>query len=92
MESLLDLGSVNLTIPAWQMALYIGIVAFYMIWGRIKCCFLTTYVFALYWGYYLYSSEFLKVTHGNPSAESAYIGFGLALIAFNLFALFYEER
>jgi hypothetical protein len=92
MESLLDLGSVNLTIPAWQMALYIGIVAFYMIWGRIKCCFLATYFFALYWGYYLFSSEFLKAAHGNPGAESAYLAFGLALIVFNLFALFYEER
>ncbi len=92
MESLFDLGTVRLTIPAWQMALYIGIIAFYMIWGRIKCCLLTTFAFALYWGYYLFSPDFLQVAHGNPSAESAYFGFGMALVAFNLIALFYEER
>ena len=92
MESLFDLGTVKLTIPAWQMALYVGLISFYMIWGRIKCCLLTTYVFALYWGYYMFSSDFLRATHGSPSAESAYFAFGLALIAFNLIAIFYEER
>ena len=92
MESLFNLGTVNLTIPAWQMALYVGLFSFYMIWGRIKCCLLTTYVFALYWGYYLFSREFLAAARGSPGAESVYFGFGLALIAFNLIALFYEER
>lgn len=92
MEGLFDLGSVNLTIPAWQMALYVGLIAFYMIWGRVKCCLLTTYGFAFYWGYYLFSHDFLTAARGSTSAESAYLGFGLALIAFNLIALFYEER
>ena len=92
MEALFDLGRVNLTIPAWQMALYVALVALYMILGRVKCCFLTTYLFALYWGYYLFPHDFLTAAHGNPGAESAYLAFGFALIAFNLFALFYEER
>jgi hypothetical protein len=92
MESLFDLGSVNLTVPAWQLALYIGVVAFYMIWGRVKLCLLTTFGVAFYMAYYLFSAEFLHVINGRPSAESAYFGFGLALIAFNLIALFYEER
>jgi hypothetical protein len=92
MGSLLDLGTVKLTIPAWQMALYVGIVAFYMIWGRIKCCFVATYAFALYLGYYVFAAEFLRVTRGNPSAESAYFAFGIALVAFNLIAIFYEEH
>jgi hypothetical protein len=92
MEYLFDLGSVTLTIPAWQMAMYLAIIAFYMICGRVKICLLTTFGFALYWGYYLFSGDFLVAVSGKPSAESAYFGFGLALIAFNLIALFYEER
>jgi hypothetical protein len=92
MESLLDLGTVSLSIPAWQMALYVGIIAFYMIWGRIKLCLVTTFGFALYWGYYLFSHDFLNAARGQPSAESVYFGFGMALVAFNLFALFHEEH
>lgn len=92
MDTLFDLGSVTLTIPAWQMALYVVLIAFYMILGRVKCCFLTTYLFALYWGYYLFPHDFLTAARGNPSAESLYIGFGLALIAFNLIALFHEQQ
>ena len=92
MENVFDLGTVNLTIPAWQMAMYLGIIAFYMICGRVKICLLTIFGFALYWGYYLFSSEFLLAASGKPTAETAYFGFGLLLIAFNLVALFYEER
>lgn len=92
MEVLFDLGTVTLTIPAWQMVLYVGVVAFYMIWGRVKGCLMATYAFALYWGYYHYSRDFLNVANGNPGAQSAYYGFGMALIGFALFALFYEER
>ena len=36
--------------------------------------------------------EFLVAASGKPTAETAYFGFGLLLIAFNLVALFYEER
>ena len=92
MQALFDLGRVNLTIPAWQMALYIGLMSLCMIWRKTKCCLLTTYLFAFYWGYYLFAHDFLSVAHGDSAAQSAYIGFGLALIAFSLIALFYEEQ
>lgn len=92
MENLFDLGSVNLTIPAWQLALYIAVIAFYMIWGRVKLCLLTTFGAAFYVAYYLFSAEFLVAINGKPGAESAYFAFGLLLVALNLIALFYEER
>ena len=92
MESLLNLGAVNLPIPAWQMALYIGLMSLSIIWRKTKCCLLTTYAFVFYWGYYQFSRDLLKVAYTDTTAESAYIGFGLVLLTFTLISLFYEER
>jgi len=92
MEALLNLGTVNLPIPAWQMALYIGLMSLSIIWRKTKCCLLMTYIFVFYWAYYRFSRDLLKVAYTDTTAESAYIGFGLVLITFTLVALFYEER
>lgn len=91
MGSIYDLGLVHLSIPVWQMALYIGLISFFMIGRKTKCCLLTTYLFGLYWGYYLFGRDLLSVARGNTGVETAYITFGLALAAFAVMALFYEE-
>jgi hypothetical protein len=92
MEALLSLGTVNLPIPAWQMALYVGLMSLSIIWRKTKCCLLTTYVFVFYWGYYQVSRDLLTAAYADTTAQSAYIGFGLVLITFTLVSLFYEER
>ncbi len=92
MEALLNLGTVNLPIPAWQMALYIGLTSLSIIWRKTKCCLLTTYIFVFYWAYYRFSRDLLNVAYSDTTAESAYIGFGLVLVTFTLISLFYEER
>lgn len=90
--SIYELGFVNLAIPAWQMALYIGTVSFFMIGRKTNYCLLTTYIFGLYWGYYLFGQDLLTAAKGNTAVETAYITFGLALAALSLIALFYEEK
>lgn len=88
----MDLASFNLSIPLWQMAFYIGLVGFFMIGRKTKLCLLTTYVFALYWGYYFSGRDFLAAAGGNVVLETGYIAFGLLLAAFSITALFYEEK
>ena len=92
METLIDLGTVRLTIPAWQMAFYLCLVSVYVIFGRIKGCLLTTYLCAFYLGYYLYAHDFIVAAHGNPAAQAVYYGFALALGGFVLMTFFYERR
>jgi hypothetical protein len=92
MGTLLNLGTVSFTIPAWQMALYVTIFSLCMLWGKMKCCLLTTYAFAFYLGYYLFAPDFFTAAHGDSTAQSAYIAFGLVLAAFSLIAIFYEEQ
>lgn len=92
MEALQNLGTVNLPIPAWQMALYIALMSLSIICRKTKCCLLTTYVFVFYWGYYQFSRDLFSVASTDTTAQSAYIGFGLLLLAFTLISFFYEER
>lgn len=91
MPSLYDLGAAKLAIPVWQIALYIGLVGFFMVSRKTKYCLLSTYIFALYWGYYLFGRELLSAARGNAVLETAYISFGLGLVALCLMALFYDE-
>ena len=86
-----DLGFVSLTIPAWQLALYIGLVSFFLIRRQARWAFLLTYLFSLYWGYYRFAQDLLKATQGDTTVQTAYLGFGLGLIALIFVALFYEE-
>jgi hypothetical protein len=92
MQELIDLGTVRLTIPAWQVAFYLCVISLCVIFGKIKGCLLTTYLSAFYWGYYLYGGDFLTAAHGNPTAQAVYYGFALALGGCILMALFREER
>jgi hypothetical protein len=92
MQELIDLGTVRLTIPAWQVAFYLCVISLYVIFGKIKGCLLTTYLSAFYWGYYLYGSDFLTAAHGNPTVQAVYYGFALALGGCILMTLFHEER
>lgn len=92
MQELIDLGTVRLTIPAWQMAFDLCVVSAAVIFGKIKGLLLTTYLSAFYWGYYLYGGDFLAAAHGNPTAQAVYYGFALALGGCILVTLFREER
>lgn len=91
MGSIEELGLVNLTIPAWQLALYIGLVTFFMIMHEIRGCLAATYLFGLYWGFYLFGREFLTAAQGNPVVITAYIVMGVCLAVFSLISLFYEK-
>ncbi len=91
MGSIYNLGDINLAIPAWQMAVYIGLVTIFMFMHETRGCLVTTYLFGLYWGYYLYGHDFLTAANGVPAVTTAYIAFGLLLAGFSLKALFYEK-
>jgi hypothetical protein len=91
MDALYDLGLINVTIPAWQLALYIGLFSFFMLRHAIRGCLLTTYLFGLYWAYYLFGREFLAAAAANPHVLTTYIVAGCILGIFSLASLFYES-
>jgi len=91
MESVFTLGVINLSIPAWQMAVYIALFSLFMFMHETRGCLLTTYIFGLYWGYYLYGGEFMAAAGGYPAVVTAYIAFGFVLAGMSLISLFYEK-
>lgn len=91
MDALYTLGVINLTIPAWQLVLYMGLFSLFMFRHEIRGCLLTTYAFGLYWGYYLFSQEFIAAASSYPPVLTAYIISGLVLGALSLASLFYEN-
>jgi len=85
------LGSVILSIPAWHIALYIAISSVFMLMRQRKLCLITTYLFAFYWGFYIYADEFVTVASDSTLALSSYIICGMLLIVLSLVA-FLQER
>ncbi len=92
METLSNLATVPLRIPAWEMALYIGLLSLAVVWRKTKIFLLTAYAFAFYWGYVLFSHDLLAAAGSDTTAQSAYLGFGIGLVTFALVSFFYEER
>ncbi len=93
METTYSLGFIDLTIsiPVWEMAIYIGLIGFFMCIRETKGCLLTTYLFTLYWMYFNLGPDFMAAASSYPSMMSAYIAFGLLLAGLSVMALFYEK-
>ena len=83
-----SLGAVSLTIPAWQMAVFVGIMSVFLLLGRLQLCLLTTYVFVLYWGFVLYAPSFIGAAGGDTAALVVYLLCGLAVTVLTIVAFF----
>lgn len=82
---------VELTIPAWQMVLFVVMISVFMLARRYKLCLITTYMFTFYWGFFLYWTEFVRSIGSFPLAETLYVLFGLMILVFTLVAYFRED-
>lgn len=90
-EPLISLGTVQIAIPAWQLAFFIVAFGMLMLFHQTKGCLLITYAFALYWGYLHSGEHFLKISGTDPYMGTLYIVAGLVVAALGLMAVFYEE-
>ena len=85
-----ELANVVLPIPAWQVALYLALTTLFMLRHDRKLCFITTYLFTLYWVFVLYGGEFVRVAQGSPEILSFYIVCGILHVSFTLLAFLQE--
>ncbi len=88
-DLLAQFPSVELVIPAWQMALYVSIVSIFMLAQDFKLTLITTYLFTLYWGFFLYFGDFIGSLSTVP--PFLFVFFGLIHVVLTLFA-FHQER
>ena len=78
----------DLVIPAWQMTLYVFFISIFMLARDYKMSLITTYLFTLYWGFFLYFGDFVgSVTSFAPTI---FIVFGLIHVVLTLIAFWQE--
>ncbi len=85
------LGEIDLSIPAWQMAFFVGMLSILMLFGRIQLALVVTYLFVLYWGFVLYWPHFISVAGEDLMALALYLFSGLAVAFLALLAFFYPS-
>jgi hypothetical protein len=75
----------ELVIPAWQLVLYISIVSIFMLVQDFKLTLITTYLFTLYWGFFVYFGDIVGSLSTFPPALFVILGLihvVLTIIAF----------
>lgn len=82
---------INLTIPAWQVALYVLIISIFMLAERHKLTLLTTYLFTLYWGFFIYWGDVMASLGSLPTLATLYLLCGLLHVTLTLIAFFKED-
>jgi hypothetical protein len=80
----------NLVIPAWQMGLYLAVISICMLSSSYRLSLLVTYVFTLYWGFFLYWGEILRNIGTFPVEATWFLLLGLLHVALTLTAFFKE--
>lgn len=81
-----QLPDIVLAVPAWQMALYIVIISLFMLADRLKLCLIITYLFTLYWGFFLYWAEAMASVGRLPGLSLIYLIGGIMHITLTLIA------
>ena len=92
MENLQRLLLSELGVPVWQLALFVGLISFFMLTYRVRVGLIATYLLVLYWNYYVFREYLYSVASGNFLALIAYVFFGLALAGLSLYTCFYFKE
>jgi hypothetical protein len=79
--------SMELTIPAYQMAMLLILTTVSLLFGKIRLALIITYLFTLYWGYILnqklLAGSVLK-DFNQFSYFLMYFGFGIVVVILSL--------
>jgi hypothetical protein len=65
--------SIELVIPAWQMAFFIITLSLFLLVRRIKVCLITTFLFTFYWGFFLYWGDIIASFGSYPNLATLYL-------------------
>ena len=90
-EHFYQLPDIVLAVPAWQMAFYIVIISVLMLGDRLKLCLITTYLFTLYWRFFLYWGEAMANVGRIPTLSVIYLIGGIIHVTLTLIVFFRGE-
>jgi hypothetical protein len=89
-DHLLQLGVFNQLIPIWQVFFFIASLLPFLLWNRVKICFLITYLFTYYLGFMVQWGDYISQT-GSMQPFVLYSLSGLAIAVFFVATIFTEQ-
>ena len=81
----------DLVIPAWQMGLYVAAISLCMLGYRYRLSLIVTYLFTLYWGFFLFWGDILRNLGSFPVEATLYLLLGALHVILTLMAFFRES-
>ena len=76
--------SIEFSIPAVQVVWLLLMITTAQLFGKIKLALLISYIFTLYWGYFLNREIMVNSVHYGEYIILIYLGFGIAVVALAL--------
>jgi len=86
-----NLQEMQLTIPVAQMALFIALVSFCLLFTRYKLGLSITFCFTFYWGFIYNKDVFFTSLEGSSPFLFVYFFSGFLLLLFALFSFVSED-
>lgn len=68
-----EIAFLELAIPAWQMAAYILVISLCMLMERTKLALISTYLFTLYWCFFLYWGDVVSSFGTFPNMATLFL-------------------
>ncbi len=90
-EILSQIPFLELTIPVWQMALYVSLISLFTLSQRHRLALVTTYLFTLYWGFFFHFGQVIALLGTWPNVGTLFLMCGLLHVGLTVVAFFQEE-
>jgi hypothetical protein len=72
--------SLEFSIPVYQVVWLLLMITTAQLFGKIKLALLISYIFALYWGYFLNREVMVNSVNQGEYIILIYFGFGIAVV------------
>lgn len=78
--------TMELAVPLWQVALFVGLTTLFMLFRRVKLSLITSYLFSFYWGLIYNENTISTLLGGSPFAPLAYLACGVVFLVLVIIA------
>ena len=85
------MGEVALSVPLWQVGLYVFLISIFMLFGRLRLCLLVSYCFSFFW-VFISNKNILITERSQNIYVLAFFISGILVIAFSIWSFFVDTK
>jgi hypothetical protein len=85
------MGVMEISIPIWQVCLFMLLISVFMLFGRLRLSLLTSYCFSFFWVFIVNKEVFTKQDNQTLYGMAFFVC-GLLVIAFSIWSFFVETK